>query len=475
MRVSQIYNLPEQQSALDFVDVDVSTDIRVYVDPRAIRIQQGEWHDSCIDVLKSFFHEVLVSIYDNDRNKAWRLLGRLTEPNETHLGVSRGSSRGRGLGGIGAGRMIDSIQESRAAKTGLLEDLEDTALFIDGIGPDIVSDITTNVIRGALIGYTQHVCSDYDIPLEPDQYAGWVWDENGLQWTEIYAALPVVDDQILLLVPRSTVRVSLICDSTRYYRRAIAPLHEQKEIEAGSSLVYALKSGVRKVNTNSLIKKYGNSKSAVTKHTEQFPQALRTFKATPGLAETPPLSHEQLAERTQSNDVDFTALLETVKAVSPGSAGATLYHRAVKDYLAAIFWPFLGNVIIEKEVHDGRKRIDINFDNLAQDGFFRWIGMHHPASQVVVECKNYTKEVANPELDQIAGRFSPDRTHFGIIVCRKIENKELFARRCRDTAKDRRGFILHLDDDDLDKLRFQYTGNDGAYPLLRDQFDYLVN
>lgn len=474
VRVSQIYHLAEQQSALDFVDVDVTTDVRVFVDPRAIRIQQGEWHNSCIDLLKSFFHEVLAAISKGDSRKAMGLLDRLTEPNETHLGLSKGRSRGHGLGGVGARMIVSSIQQSRAAQSGLLEDLEDTALFIDGIGPDIVSDITTNVIRGALLGYTQQVCDDYGIPVYGDRYAGWVWDENNLEWTEVHADLPVVNDEILLLVPRSVVRVSLICDSTRYYRRAIAPLHEQKEIQAGSGLVYALKSGVRKVNKDALIKRYGNSKSDVTRHTEDFPEAFRRFKNTPGMAETPPLSHEQLAERTQSDDVDFQSLLDTAKSVLPGSAGATLFHRAVKDFLSAIFYPFLGNVVIEKEIHDGRKRIDINFDNIATAGFFKWIGMHHSASQVVVECKNYTREVANPELDQITGRFSPHRTQFGIVVCRKIEDKKLMAKRCRDTAKDQRGFIFFLDDEDLDELKYQYTDKDGAYPLLREQFDYLI-
>lgn len=161
--------------------------------------------------------------------------------------------------------------------------------------------------------------------------------------------------------------------------------------------------------------------------------------------------------------------------MSPGGAGANLYHRAVADFLAAIFYPHLVNKKIEKEINEGRKRIDIAFDNLADDGFFRFISRHYMASQVVVECKNYTTDPSNPEIDQVSGRFSRDRTQLGVIVCRKIQDKELFALRCRDVKKDGRGIILFLDDDDLQQLILESHEKTGAYQLLRDRYDYLVS
>src|SRR3712207_8001910 len=45
---------------------------------------------------------------------------------------------------------------------------------------------------------------------------------------------------------------------------------------------------------------------------------------------------------------------------------------------------------------------------------------------------------SNPELDQIAGRFSPSRGKFGIITSRNLNNKPLFLERCKDTARDDR-------------------------------------
>ncbi|MDO7908909.1 hypothetical protein Q5741_21270, partial [Paenibacillus sp. JX-17] len=55
----------------------------------------------------------------------------------------------------------------------------------------------------------------------------------------------------------------------------------------------------------------------------------------------------------------------------------------------------------------------------------------------------------NPELDQMGGRFSPNSGRFGIIVCRSIENLDLFLSRCRDSHNAGRGTIIPLVDEDV--------------------------
>jgi len=66
-----------------------------------------------------------------------------------------------------------------------------------------------------------------------------------------------------------------------------------------------------------------------------------------------------------------------------------------------------------------------------------------------MECKNYSRDVANPELDQMAGRFGPNRGQFGLVLCRSIQDHDLFLTRCRDTFRDNRGLIIPITDDDL--------------------------
>ena len=80
------------------------------------------------------------------------------------------------------------------------------------------------------------------------------------------------------------------------------------------------------------------------------------------------------------------------------------------------------------------------------------------------------------------GRFSDQRGRFGIIVCRSFEDKDLFLARCRDTANDRNGYIVVLDDEDLKilaeqamTLRRQPRERRIAFPLLRERFGQLVS
>jgi len=170
-------------------------------------------------------------------------------------------------------------------------------------------------------------------------------------------------------------------------------------------------------------------------------------------------------------------------AVQPGKAGAYYYHRAVGELLTALLYPSLSNCKMEKEIHEGRKRIDIVYDNIADGGFFDWVGKRYNCPTVPVECKNYQRDLNNPELDQMIGRFSNNRGRLGIIVCRSFANKNLFIERCRDTAKEGNGFIIPLDDADLKILaenaaELQFEDRHERrfdFPLLRERFDRLIS
>ena len=122
--------------------------------------------------------------------------------------------------------------------------------------------------------------------------------------------------------------------------------------------------------------------------------------------------------------------------------------------LEFLFYPHLMYPQKEHEVHEGRKRIDITFHNAATTGFWEQIrtSPQLAASLVMIECKNYTNDIKNPELDQMSGRLSNLRGWFGIVLCRRFVDKGLFVQRCKDTAADGRGVIICLDDEDIIKM-----------------------
>jgi len=483
LRVSEHFKLGRRQPELDFVDVDVESDLPVFLDPRALLVlpPESEWGAECVSLVQNFFDTVLSAIRSGDDDRARSLLEQLREPNETHLGLSKGHSRGRALGTESAHDVWDALRQSEAVKSGLLQDLEDTILMVEGVGSDIVSDITTNILREPLVNYTRDVCTAYGIPMKADVDCGPMWDPTKRDWYSELGDLPVTPFGRLILVPKVLVRRQMHYDPGEYFNHYLLDALAADERRARSSLVQVLKNGNTRVTKKSLREKYGTGKKVIVEQTRTHPEVLERYRGIKAASPPPPLTHAGLADHAGVPAPDWDALLDAVTTVPKGGTAATRYHHAVQDLLTALFYPSLAHPVREQPLHGGRKRVDIRFTNVARHGFFNWLATHYTAPFVYVECKNYTGEVNNPELDQLSGRFSKHRGEVGLLVCRRIKNKDLFMQSCRDTADDGRGFIIALDDNDLRSLVDEARRADDSdgyrvplFDLLRERFEALV-
>jgi hypothetical protein len=417
------------------------------------------------------------AIREGRDSRARTLLASLSEPNETHLGLSRGRAQGRGMGSDLARDVWTSLSRSRAVASGLIEDLEDTVLFVEGIGFDIISDITTNIIRSQLIEFTQVAADYYGIPTVEGVVSGQLWNRRRRRWEQGYTSLPVTPFGPLVLVPKAIVRRSQTFDPGEYYNHFVLPQLQVEELDSGSALVQVLKDGRRRVTKKSVRQKYGQGKRVNLETTIRNPTLLDRYRQQKSTRRQPP-GHEEIADLTASDPPNWDELLRAVRDTRPGPDEATTYHHAVETLLSALFYPALDRPIREFRIHEGRKRIDISYTNVAARGFFDWVNRVQgaPAPNVYVECKNYGQELGNPELDQLSGRFSAQRGRVGLLVHRGFGDKEALIQRCRDTALDDRGFILVLDDTDLavlvDERRQRPESVD--FELLRRRFDSIV-
>lgn len=448
MRLSQAFDLDKEQAELDFVDIELEGDLPLFVDPFALSIRKDGWSYHCTQHIVSFFQTAIDAIRADNSQRARQVLANLSEPNETRLGLSQGEPSGRGVSGKQAFDLYEALADSEAARTGVLSEIAECDLFIPGIGPDKISDITTNVIRGPLIEYTQKQCELHGIPLRENVSAGKIWNMDIQGWTSVYASLPIWNGRRILLVPKASVRFRMCLDSQEYYNHFMLNFLQAEHLEAGTSLVRVLQNGKRIVTKKSLKEVYPYSKQALYEFTKLHPDVLDRYKEIES-------QEREESDRKLDEDFDEAALCDglstALKTIPPGINTATEFHNLMIGVLEFIFFPHLIYPIKEKEIHGGRKRIDITYTNAAREGFFFRL---HTARQVasnmvMVECKNYGNDVANPELDQLAGRFSINRGKLGILVSRSFTNRDLFISRCRDNANDGRGFIIPLVDDDI--------------------------
>lgn len=474
-RVSRYFKLGRDQTTLDFVDVPIGNDTPVFLDPSRLRTMESVWASECNSLLQHFFETLLRHLQSNNKAAGISMLSALVERNEFHLGFSSGISDGRAFGSGYAEKIWTAMEASNASKTGLLKDIEDTCLFIDGVGPDRISDAVCNIVRGPLIKYTQDMCSYYDIPLISGVDSGPIWNPMTEKWEDELVPLPVTPFGKLLLIPKLCVRHQLVYDPAAYFTHHLLPAMQETEKRFNSALIETLKDGRLRVTKKKLKEKYGANKLTIVEQTIKHPDVLEQYRQS-ALKTSRPITHTQLAEIENIPLPNFTDLLRAVTSISTGQEFATDYENAIEKLLSAIFFPSLSSPKKQHNIHEGRKRIDITYVNNSERGFFRWVSMHYPSSHIFIECKNYGKEIGNPELDQLAGRFSPSRGQVGLLVCRSVANKKKIAASCADTARDHRGFIIVLTDDDLKELVDAYLREDGVptYPLLMARFRLLI-
>jgi hypothetical protein len=400
--------------------------------------------------LTAFFQAIVDRIRTGSLDDARELLAYLREPNETRFGQSKKRPAGAGIGPQQAQQLFDALRDSSAVKTGFLASLEECELMIEGIGRDKISDLTTNVIRANLIEYTQNQCNLHGVPLRNVAVAP-CFDPDTLQWESRYADLPVWKDQPVILVPKAVARYGIAYDHQSYYRHYVLSFLQAEALEAGSSLVRTLRNKRRVVYKKDLQKNFPFSKEFLYRFSKDHPEVLERYRK--DLSRLEKAGRSAVVEE-QDETVIAGALAAALQAIPPGNATASEYHSLMIGVFEFLLFPDLLNPRKEKEIHQGRKRIDILMENGARYGIFH--RLHDvrklPCSFVPIECKNYATEVANPELDQLAGRFSVNRGKCGLLCCRTFEDRAVFIERCRDTLKDDRGLIVPLDDNTILKL-----------------------
>lgn len=476
-KFSALFGLSNNQANLDFVDIDVNTDTPLYLDPYAIQIRHDAWSDSCGDHIRSFFNHLLDVLRSGDRDRADHILGHLHEPNETHLGESSGHPSGRGVGEHKASMLADALIKSKAFQTGLLTDISEAELFIHGVGRDTISDLTTNIVRKLLAEYTREQCELHGVPTQPVANIGPVWNPATGDWESMSLTLPIHRGRPIILVPKFSVRHNLSLNSQEFWNHHMIEFLRREYLNAGGGLVRTFKKSKEKYVLKKDVKaRHPFVKDDLADFVRAHPEVLDLYKKIKG-AQGPLLVRDM--EKDFDDRAFAAALKGQIRNIAEGNAAASTYHSFALGVCTFLFYPNLIYPIKEQEIHQGRKRIDIKFTNAAESGFFKNIMQANQtrALSIMIECKNYQKEINNPEIDQLSGRFGHQRGFFGMLLCRRMDDRARIIARCRDTASDGRGYMVVLEDSDLEAmLGFVENGRRGEIDrFLQQRFDEICH
>jgi len=450
-KFSEYFGLNINQDKIEFLDIYANNDIPLFLDPYGISAMNSKWSQDCENNIATYFQYLIDSIRNGDKKTVLKLLNALHEVDEIALGYSLGSPSGRGIGPLQASQIKDAFENSEAAKSGDIKDIADCAILIPGINRDKISDITANILKRQLIEFTQKICEKYSIPIQRVAINN-TFDFGRFDFVSYYSELPVINGKAKILLPISGVRQDPELSRDKYYRNFVLEFLRAEHCHAGDSLSTVLKNGSVIVRIGDLKEKYPINTDFLYKFSKEHPQILEKFKT-----ELRRTANKKGTRPVLNPLVKVLTGFERIKILSevkPGNDDATNFHKISYNNLIYIFGNRLTNPNREREINEGRKRIDIVFDNNDNIGFFSILNnLHHiQCPKILIECKNYGHEVGNPEIDQLLARFNNQRGKFGLLLCRSISDRKKLIQRCKDAMYGNNGIIIVLDDSDISVL-----------------------
>src|SRR5699024_7422735 len=145
-----------------------------------------------------------------------------------------------------------------------------------------------------------------------------------------------------------------------------------RKYKNGKELYYLPKKDIdQQIKEQILNGEFESRKDYLRKYTENKPELFDRFRESrPNVVKS--VSNDEIMEFTGFVDINeiVDALIINLKSIPVGTKSASEYHKFIKSMLEILFYPYLNNPTMEEKLHQGRKRVDIVMNNIANSGFF---------------------------------------------------------------------------------------------------------
>lgn len=115
---------------VSFIDIDLTTDVELYIDPTLIEIVDNSWSNVAEHVINDFFTNVFDCCRLKNHERLRELVAFGSEPNETKLGQSTKQSRGKGTRPENLFNIFRSISDQYLVEKNMIKKPAELAIFV---------------------------------------------------------------------------------------------------------------------------------------------------------------------------------------------------------------------------------------------------------------------------------------------------------------------------------------------------------
>ncbi|MDI9648842.1 hypothetical protein QM306_10405 [Burkholderia cenocepacia] len=180
IRFSEHFNIPpDALKRLGIFDPILTADTPLFIDPLLMEHSNHEEMRAASKSYRSFFEEIMMLLEAVEKKDtsdiAWKEIQRRMSFHElpgTCLGYGAGNINGSGWGKHITEQVMltaSQIVEKGVKNTDLFMML---GLFEEGIGPDRISDMVTNIISPDLVTLNQRIANEFNLPVEQFDFFG---------------------------------------------------------------------------------------------------------------------------------------------------------------------------------------------------------------------------------------------------------------------------------------------------------------
>lgn len=187
----------------------LNTDTKLFIDPLLLKESSEKEIKESVQVFNDHFEKVIKFLSKakdkTDKDVAWRTAKSLLsfpEIKNTCLGYGGDSISGSGSGPFTTNEIMETAKQIIDLGIDDPDLFVAMAVFEKDVGPDRISDMTTNIIIGNLIQYTERVCTHFKVPTKPSK----ITLKNGKSYTGNLPLNPYASNIPLVLTPLDILR-----------------------------------------------------------------------------------------------------------------------------------------------------------------------------------------------------------------------------------------------------------------------------